>query len=161
MTTKTEPQEDRSTGDEEGVTRREFMVAGSVGVAVVVTGCGSEIGGEPDAGGDGGEPDGGDGDDDDADALGDSGQDEDAGGNRAPQWSTIPDQVWVVGVPVYLDLSEYCSDPDDDDLSFSLDLPLPDGVTMSGSVISGTPTAELAETPFIATADDGRVPSDI
>jgi hypothetical protein len=78
------------------------------------------------------------------------------GANRAPVWQTIPDQTWVVGVPVMLDLANYCSDPDGDTLAFSLDQTLPAGVTLTGSVISGTPTAETAAAPFVATADDGH-----
>jgi hypothetical protein len=77
-------------------------------------------------------------------------------GNGAPEWSTIPDQEWVVGVPVELDLADYCTDPDGDQLAFSLDGQLPPGLTLEGSVIRGTPTAEFAETSMVATADDGR-----
>jgi hypothetical protein len=77
-------------------------------------------------------------------------------GNSAPEWSTIPDQAWTVGQPVEFDLADYCSDPDGDDLAFSLDGELPPGLTLEGSVIRGTPTAPFAETPMVATADDGR-----
>lgn len=76
--------------------------------------------------------------------------------NRAPVWQTIPDQTWVVGVPVSFDLANYCADPDGDALAFSLDLTLPAGLALVGSVISGTPTVEIASTQYLATADDGR-----
>lgn len=72
-----------------------------------------------------------------------------------PVWQTIPDQTWVIGVPVSLDLANYCTDPDSDPLTFILDLTLPQGVTLSGSVISGTPTAVFAVASFVATAEDG------
>jgi hypothetical protein len=73
----------------------------------------------------------------------------------APLWSTIPAQVWTVGVPVYLDLTAHCTDADGDTLSFSLNRSLPPGVTLNGSVISGTPTGTFSAAQFIATADDG------
>ncbi len=75
----------------------------------------------------------------------------------SPLWTAIPDQTWAVGVPVYLDLSSYCTDPDGDALTFQLSPILPAGVMLSGSVISGTPTALFSATSFIATADDGGV----
>lgn len=74
----------------------------------------------------------------------------------APVWAPIPDQVWTVGVPVTLDLSQYCTDPDGDPLVFTLDQLLPPGLTINGSVISGTPTAAFDTRPFVATADDGK-----
>jgi hypothetical protein len=77
-------------------------------------------------------------------------------GNNAPQWSTVPDQVWTVGQPVELDLAQYCSDPDGDELTFSLDGELPPGLTLEGSVIRGTPTETFPETSMVATADDGQ-----
>jgi hypothetical protein len=77
--------------------------------------------------------------------------------NEAPVWSTIPSQTWTVGVPVYIDLNDYVTDPDDDALTFSLDIALPDGVTLNGSVISGTPTTVTASATYVATADDGNV----
>ena len=71
-----------------------------------------------------------------------------------PVWTTVPDQTWVVGVPVYLDLATFCTDADGDPLAFSLSSVLPPGVTLSGSVISGTPTAPFSAKQFVATADD-------
>ena len=72
----------------------------------------------------------------------------------APVWTTIPNQSWTVGVPVSLNLAAYCSDPDGNPLLFSLDRPLPPGVTLNGAIISGTPTASFAAASFVATADD-------
>jgi hypothetical protein len=72
----------------------------------------------------------------------------------APIWTTVPDQTWVVGVPVYLDLMTFCTDADGDALAFSLSSALPPGVTLSGSVISGTPTTPFSAKQFVATADD-------
>jgi hypothetical protein len=72
----------------------------------------------------------------------------------APVWTTVPNQVWTVGVPVSLNLSAYCTDPDGDALTFSLDRSLPPGVTRNGAIISGTPTSTYASTTFIATAED-------
>lgn len=71
-----------------------------------------------------------------------------------PVWSSVPAQVWAVGVPVHLDLAAYCADADGDPLAFTLDRALPPGVTLSGSVISGTPTGVFSATTFVATADD-------
>ncbi|MES9991792.1 MAG: hypothetical protein ABW098_07555 [Candidatus Thiodiazotropha sp.] len=76
--------------------------------------------------------------------------------NEAPVWSTIPAQTWTVGVAVHIDLNDYVTDADGDTLTFSLDQALPDGVTLDGSVISGTPTAETATASYVATADDGN-----
>jgi hypothetical protein len=72
----------------------------------------------------------------------------------APVWTQIPNQNWQVGVPVNVDLASYCTDADGDRLTFTLDRPLPPGVTLNGSVISGTPSAPFSATSFIATADD-------
>jgi len=73
----------------------------------------------------------------------------------APVWTaSIPNQVWTVGVPVSLDLSAYCTDPDGDSLTFTLDRALPAGVTRTGAIISGTPTSTFASTTFTATAED-------
>lgn len=71
-----------------------------------------------------------------------------------PTWSTVPNQVWTVGVPVSLNLASYCNDPDGNPLTFTLDRALPPGLTLNGSIISGTPTATYAAAPFVATADD-------
>ena len=74
----------------------------------------------------------------------------------APVWTAIPNQVWAVGVPVRLDLAAYCTDPDGDPLTFSISPPLPPGLALNGSVISGTPTQTFSTAQFVATADDAR-----
>jgi hypothetical protein len=71
-----------------------------------------------------------------------------------PVWTTVPNQVWTVGVPVSLDLSAYCTDPEGDLLTFSLDRSLPPGVTRNGALISGTPSSAYPSTTFTATAED-------
>jgi hypothetical protein len=77
----------------------------------------------------------------------------------SPVWSTIPDQTWTVGQPVYLDLADYVTDPDGDSLIFSLDVALPQGVTLNGSVISGTPEAPMAARSYVASANDTGLPA--
>jgi len=74
--------------------------------------------------------------------------------DHAPVWQTVPDQVFVIGQPVWLDLRSFCTDADGDELDFALDQPLPAGLTLTGSIISGTPTAEFAPLTFVASADD-------
>lgn len=147
--TQTETLSPRQAVEELKLTRRRVLQgAGAVTTAFVI-GCSGTAGtGDEDAGT--GQEDGGAQDAGESDAGTDGGT-----GNQAPVWSVIPDQTWVVGVPVLLDLAAYCTDPDGDALSFSLDLALPPGVTLSGSVISGTPTAEFAQATFVATAADG------
>ncbi len=63
----------------------------------------------------------------------------------------------MVGVPVYLDLADYCTDPDGGSITFELDQPLPPGVTLVGSVIAGTPEVEFLTTQIVAIADDHGV----
>ena len=109
-------------------TRRQFILnVGYAAASVALLGCGS----------------------DDNETATDS-------NNEAPVWSRIPTQAWIVGVPVYIDLKDYVIDPDGDALVISLDKALPDGVTLDGSVISGTPTAVTASALYVATADDGN-----
>jgi hypothetical protein len=86
-------------------------------------------------------------------------EDETDGGENnggAPVWSRIPAQTWIVGVPVYIDLKDYVTDPDGDTLAISLDEALPEGITLNGSVISGTPVAVTSSALYVATADDGN-----
>lgn len=73
-----------------------------------------------------------------------------------PVWSTVPNQLWTVGVPVNLNLASYCTDPDGNPLTFTLDRALPPGLTLNGSVISGTPTGTFASASFVATANDNQ-----
>lgn len=157
-----------------GVTRRHLLKGAAALAATTAAGCTGIIQGVPgDESGPGDDPPGGDGlqpgdtagpgaDAFAGDAVagdasaGDAGHG-DAEVNDPPVWAAIPDQAWVVGVPVYFDLAAYCSDADAfDALTYSISPTLPAGLTLSGSIISGTPTAELATTAFIATADDGH-----
>lgn len=120
-------------------TRRQFIRnAGYVALGVTLLGCGSSSG-----------------------SGSGSGRDDDIGSgaiseSEAPIWSRIPVQSWIVGVPVHIDLADYVVDPDDDNLIFLLDRALPDGVSLNGGVISGTPVATLGQTTFVATADDNN-----
>ncbi len=79
-------------------------------------------------------------------------------GAAQPVWENVPDQNWFIGVPVYLDLNAYCSDPDGNPLSFVLDKPLPEGLTLENGVISGTPISVVDEVNVVATATELPVP---
>lgn len=74
-----------------------------------------------------------------------------------PIWQAIPDQTWAVGVPVNFDLADYATSQIGAELLFTLDNALPDGVSLNGSVVSGTPTGTFASSAFIATAEDGQI----
>ena len=167
------PPEPGPAPETRGVTRRQFVIGATVVAAGAVAGCGPAVvagtdtgtadAGAPDAAAlDGATRDSATRDGTTRDGAVADGASRDAGGedsaaaNRAPVWTTIPDQVWVVGVPVHLDLAQYCTDPDGDALTFALSLSLPAGLTLTGSVISGIPSAVFAATSFTATADDGR-----
>ncbi|HEX6993739.1 MAG TPA: FG-GAP-like repeat-containing protein [Gammaproteobacteria bacterium] len=70
----------------------------------------------------------------------------------------IADQTGVEGTPFALDVSAAFHDPDGDPLTLTAD-GLPSGFTLSGGVISGTPTAAHAQgSPYTIriTAADGR-----
>ena len=105
------------------VPRRSFLLGG--GLVILAFGCGGGTSNEGDTGAGTGTPSGPDG------GL-------EGGPNAAPAWTTIPAQAWVVGVPVSFDLLEYCTDPDADTLMFSLVGTLPAGLSLVGSVITGT-----------------------
>jgi hypothetical protein len=125
-------------------TRRSFLFGGLVLVAV---GCGSsEDGAAPGAEtADSGSGEGG-------------GVDPAEGGasNRAPVWVAIPDQSWAVGMPVAFDLRDYCSDADGDTMTFTLVGTLPAGLSLVGSVLSGTPTQVTPPMAITVGADDRR-----
>ena len=122
-------------------TRRQFIrKAGYMVVGVALLGCGGDGGGAAT----------------DRGTTGSGATGSGASDNEAPLWSRIPAQAWTVGVPVYIDLQDYVTDPDGDTLTILLDKALPEGVTLDGSVISGTPTAATASTTYVATADDGN-----
>ncbi|MEM9386266.1 MAG: twin-arginine translocation signal domain-containing protein [Pseudomonadota bacterium] len=74
-----------------------------------------------------------------------------------PVWSRVPNQTFAVGQPVMIDLADYVTDADGDALEFSIDLPLPPGLTLTGSVISGTPTAPSQTQQYTVSADDGTL----
>lgn len=74
-----------------------------------------------------------------------------------PIWLAIPDQTWAVGVPVNFDLANYATSQIGAELLFSLNKILPNGVSLNGSVISGTPTATFSDSGYIATAEDGEI----
>jgi len=78
-----------------------------------------------------------------------------------PIWQAIPDQTWAVGVPVYLDLANYAASQIGANLLFTLNKALPNGVSLNGSVISGTPTATFSGNGYIATAEDGQILEDV
>jgi hypothetical protein len=124
-------------------TRRQFIrKAGYMAAGLAFLGCGGNSGDTATGG--------------DAATCGDAVTGGDAATDGgAPVWSRIPMQSWIVGVPVYIDLKDYVTDPDGDALTISLDKALPEGVTLNGSVISGTPTAVTASALYVATADDG------
>ncbi|MEW8684173.1 MAG: hypothetical protein AB2556_00060 [Candidatus Thiodiazotropha sp.] len=137
-------------------TRREFIRnTGYVAMGIAFMGCDSEDTDPPSDDGtpDDGTPDDGTPDDGTSD---DGTSDDGTTANAAPVWRTIPAQTWTLGVPVYLDLNDYVTDADGDALTLSLDLALPDGVTLNDGVISGTPTTETASATYLVTADDGN-----
>ena len=74
--------------------------------------------------------------------------------DTAPVWVQIPEQSWTVGAPVFLDLADYCSDPEGKALVFALNGQLPAGVTMEGSIIRGSPVSASPAVELVATADD-------
>lgn len=64
-------------------------------------------------------------------------------GNLAPVWDSDVDQDLFVGVPFSLDLDDICTDPEGDPISYEqVSGTLPPGLSLAGSVISGTPTTE-------------------
>ncbi|MBT8443878.1 MAG: hypothetical protein KJO13_03995 [Gammaproteobacteria bacterium] len=74
-----------------------------------------------------------------------------------PIWRAIPDQTWAVGVPVYLDLSAYASSQIGAELLFTINQSLPDGVSLNGTVIRGTPTGTFSRSGYVVTAQDGQI----
>ncbi len=77
------------------------------------------------------------------------------------EWTAIPDQNWTIGVPVLLDLAAHYSGPDGGSITYRLSHALPPGVTMNGSVISGSPTEAFGPTRYVAIADDGAGKRDV
>lgn len=97
------------------------------------------------------------------DAAGNSSQNSDptsatTASNAAPAWSLL-DQSLDVGAFFSLDLDTVCSDADDDSLTYSIVSGSVSGLSLVGSVYSGTP--DTAEAPSITfRADDGIVTAD-
>jgi len=63
---------------------------------------------------------------------------------QPPVWGPVPAQQLVVGTPYSLDLAGYVLDPDTQPASLAYSVvsgTLPDGLTRTGSVLAGTPTA--------------------
>lgn len=135
------------------ITRRQILAGTGALAVTVLVGCGDGEESVSDGGRLGGDA-AADGDSRLSQDSGGARSDADGGANLPPVWQTIPDQNWMVGVPVLFDLAAYCQDPESDPLSFSLDMPLPPGLTLVGSVIRGVPTAEMETTPYVITADD-------
>lgn len=78
--------------------------------------------------------------------------------NQAPTALSIPDQSVTVNELFSLDVAQYFSDPDGDTLTYSTTSTLPAGITLSGSVLSGTPTNVETQTIIIrATDPDGAL----
>lgn len=76
------------------------------------------------------------------------------GGAPTLSWRAIPSATWTVGIPAALDLAGYV-DGAGTGTSYSLDHLLPDGMTLTGGRINGTPTTPAASMVFHATASSG------
>lgn len=76
--------------------------------------------------------------------------------NRAPVWTSVPNQSLIIGNALTLTLGTYCSDADSDPLTFSIIAgTLPTGLTLAAGIISGTPTV-AGQTPTVTVnATDG------
>lgn len=82
----------------------------------------------------------------------DAAEDGSSGDACDPTWATIPDQTWVVGEPVELDLAPYLEGADATALAVMLEGTLPEGITLDGTVLRGTPTTPT-ETELSAAVD--------
>ncbi|MFD2571980.1 Ig domain-containing protein [Spirosoma soli] len=76
--------------------------------------------------------------------------------NQPPVTSGVPSQTLLQGQPYQLDLTSYFSDPDAQRLNFTA-LGLPAGLSLSGSLISGTPSQTGVSTVRITALDPGRL----
>lgn len=84
----------------------------------------------------------------------------DAGGDAGPEvafgWRELPAVVFTVGVPVELDLLPYVQGyPPGAPPAIALESSPPEGLTLEGGVLRGTPTVVAPARDFVATADDG------
>lgn len=69
--------------------------------------------------------------------------------NASPTWQTIPAQTLIVGDSYSLNLNNFCTDADADTIQYSIiSGTLPSGITLSGAIISGTPTT-AGQTPTV------------
>lgn len=81
--------------------------------------------------------------------------------NAAPTWTAIPDQDWIIGNSVSIDLDDFADDLDVETLTYSIVTgTLAAGLSLSGSVISGTPTTSGETDSITVRADDGNDTAD-
>ena len=134
--------------------RRAFLHASTVAIATTFTIGGCAQSGESTSDTDGVDAgEGTDGNDPTGGSEGSAGEGSSGSGPVCGvEWSQIPDQQWVVGQPVEFDLSPYLEGADATMLAVALEGALPDGLTLSGSIISGTPSAPF-EGDVVATVD--------
>lgn len=76
--------------------------------------------------------------------------------NQPPTTSGIPSQTILQGQPYQLPLTNYFSDPDQQQLTFSA-TGLPEGLSLNGSVISGTPSATGVSSVTVTAVDPGSL----
>ena len=76
--------------------------------------------------------------------------------NRAPTSTTIPTQSIPQGQPYQLNLSAYFTDPDGQPLTFSA-TGLPAGLSVNGTTISGTPSAQGTTSVSVTARDPGNL----
>ncbi len=76
--------------------------------------------------------------------------------NRAPVASAIPNQIATTGQAFSLDVASAFSDPDNQPLTY-MATGLPDGLTLTGSLITGTPTVLGMATVTITATDPGTL----
>lgn len=74
--------------------------------------------------------------------------------NRPPTTSGVPDQTILEGQAYQLDLNNYFSDPDGQSLIYSAQN-LPAGLSLSGNLISGTPSATGVSPVSVTAVDPG------
>ncbi len=79
--------------------------------------------------------------------------------NRPPTTRGIPSQTLLQGQPYQLSLTSYFADPDGQALTFSA-TGLPPGLSLSGGVLSGTPSATGVSTVSVTALDPGGLSVD-
>jgi hypothetical protein len=83
--------------------------------------------------------------------------------NAAPVWSAIADQDVITGESYSLDLSGYVTDEDTED-TFTYTVAsgtLPSGLSLAGSLVSGTPTTAGQSSTVVFRVDDGNDTADL